>query len=340
MVWRTSVCAMHGISHTHTHSPDTHDTQRAKGCTWGFHTEWVDNQPNPTPHRRRIDKVHVSQHICNSITRCHTCKASDSDHRAIVVTLSPPPPPGRATAQKNPHLFLKRRSASKCVGHATPDDRRGKRGLVGTSCTHHLKNSHHQTKQQRKAEIARLVRELQHRRKLTARRNQAGTRLTEPTSLAHTGGRSSCTEITSQSTPGVMTELWSANMITCSEKGKCEGSSVTFSHCTWRREPLSLKCAAQKVTGSSSGLVRLTARILGERDMEFVCVHCFFQKRATPPLAFGGHTCAIKSYPDWSASCHSRVLAASKPAEPSAKWGSCRAKTCILSLNYYYYYYY
>ena len=37
---------------------DHDDPRRPKGWTWGFHTE-----QDETPHRRRIDKIHVSRHI-------------------------------------------------------------------------------------------------------------------------------------------------------------------------------------------------------------------------------------------------------------------------------------
>ena len=43
------------------------------------------------PHRRRIDKIHLSQHILPAISRCYThLFLANSDHKAVIVWISPP----------------------------------------------------------------------------------------------------------------------------------------------------------------------------------------------------------------------------------------------------------
>ena len=80
-----------------------------KGWSWGFPAD--SQQVNPSDiqnvhhadgeglnvfrndlHRRRIDKVHLSQHILPSLTKCYTHFLANSDHKAVVVTISPTSP--------------------------------------------------------------------------------------------------------------------------------------------------------------------------------------------------------------------------------------------------------
>ena len=77
-----------------------------KGWTWGFHIEMQQKAPHETPptarddnegvnaytqdpHRRQIDKVHLSQHILPSLTLCYTHFLVGSDHKAVIVTIPP-----------------------------------------------------------------------------------------------------------------------------------------------------------------------------------------------------------------------------------------------------------
>ena len=101
----------------HKSSNQTDDHRRAKGWTWGFHTEQRDGEPNATPHRRRIDKVHVSQHMCNALTRCYTRKATSNDHKAVIATISPADTHSLTPRKRIPLSFLRDEHTTHTLAH-------------------------------------------------------------------------------------------------------------------------------------------------------------------------------------------------------------------------------
>ena len=97
-----------------------------KGWTWGFHKEKptenkqdeLDSQASEEEdeeffvfrndrHRRRINRVHLSQHMLPKVTRCYTHFLAHSDHKAVIVQISPPPSTQTQRRLRVPTTFLK-----------------------------------------------------------------------------------------------------------------------------------------------------------------------------------------------------------------------------------------
>ena len=89
-----------------------------KGWTRGAHTVPpdrvvhdqgdTDDKPTPSPHRHRIDRIHISASVVPTLSRCFTHGLAFSDHRAVIV--EHPPAPQADTVQRRarmPRSFLK-----------------------------------------------------------------------------------------------------------------------------------------------------------------------------------------------------------------------------------------
>ena len=80
---------------------DPNEHHVTKGYARGAHTVLPDrvvhdqgdteDKPAPSPHRRRIDRIHISTSRVPTLSRCFTHGMAYSDHRAVIV--EPPPPP-------------------------------------------------------------------------------------------------------------------------------------------------------------------------------------------------------------------------------------------------------
>ena len=92
------------IAYTPTDDPEAHHIP--KGWTWGFPIEQNQNKPDRREgdskdideldafrnrlHRRRIDRVHLSKYILPALTKCYTHFVAHSNHKAVIVMISPP----------------------------------------------------------------------------------------------------------------------------------------------------------------------------------------------------------------------------------------------------------
>ena len=96
-----------------------------KGWTWGFHTDrshkvvkdpelqaqseeedTQEEQPG-VPHRRRLGKIHMSAGALRALSRIYTRYLGYSDHKAVMVTLSPPHYSSVKARPRVPTSFLK-----------------------------------------------------------------------------------------------------------------------------------------------------------------------------------------------------------------------------------------
>ena len=120
-------------------APDHDDARRLKGWTWGFHTE-----QDESPHRTRIDKIHVSGHMSFSIVRCYA-KKKNGLWRPPRGGNNPslPHPHDSPTQAAHPHMLPAVQGHHSGPHPATKGTHGTRRRVVGTGTPHHQNHRIH-----------------------------------------------------------------------------------------------------------------------------------------------------------------------------------------------------